>query len=61
MHFGSILEHRNLVYYFMGQFWKRVYVFRKYSRIPESGILIRGLIFETCICISEVYWDTGIQ
>ena len=76
MHFGSILEYINLVYFFMGQFLKLVYAFRKYTRIPESSILtyafrkytgipkssipFHGPIFETCICISEGELNTGI-
>jgi hypothetical protein len=45
MHFGSIIDYRNLVYYFIGKFLKRVYAFRKYTRTPESSILVPGAVF----------------
>jgi len=42
---GGALEYRNVVYYSMGQFLKRVYAFRKYTRKPGSSILIPGSVF----------------
>ena len=47
MDFGSILEYRNLVYYVTGHLLNvhaHLYASRKYTRIPESSILVHGSV-----------------